>query len=149
SDGNASVFVPSGVLESPQGITIDIGKSIYIADAHDGSAGAGEIVIFDLTGTKTGTFRSGLDNPAGIDTEISNLIAAEGGAQDRVLQIPLNGNSPSILASGVNDPMGVASQAAMQMGFFRYVCFGTTVRRVDPDLTFTDIPLTAGARGVS
>ncbi len=92
---------------------------------------------------------SGFDNPVGIDRDGSDLIVAENGL-DRVLRVALDGSGSFVVfQSGVTAPMGLASEAAGQMGIFRYINHGNFTLRVSSDGTTTDIDLADGTRGVA
>ena len=148
SDGNPNTFATG--LESPQGITFDVRKNIYVADAHDGSDGAGEIVVYALDGTKLTSLRTDLDNPMGIDIDGSDLLVSENGTNSRVLRVPLDGIHPPTIFQIVTAPKGLASQAAGQLGFFRYIAHDNFVREVPEDTSdTTEIDVAAGARGVA
>src|SRR5438874_9261825 len=83
--GSIIVYTPDGTpttfdtgLTSPQGIAFDQDKNLYVADAGDGSAGAGTIFKYDPSiggGSKT-TFFTGLNNPQGIALDGSNLLVS-------------------------------------------------------------------------
>lgn len=146
SDGNPTTFVTG--LVNPQGITFDLSKNVYVCDAGDGAAGNGLIMKYDLSGNGS-VFRSGLDNPLGIDVDGSDLLVSENGL-DRVLRVPLDGIHPPSIFKLVPAPIGVTSQAAAQLGFFRYIAHETSVLEVPEDTSnTTEIPIGVGTRGVA
>lgn len=146
-DGTASVFATG--LTSPQGIVFDQGKNLYVADAGDGTAGAGTVFKYDLE-TKTPTvFRGSLNNPIGLTIDGSDLLVVENGA-DRVLRVPLDGIHPPSVFRIITSPMDITSEALNQMGFFRFISNGTAVTEVAPDGTATDVSFGGStSRGVA
>ena len=56
-DGTPSTFATG--LTSPQGITFDQSKNLYVADAGDGGFGNGTIFQYDIVTKARTTFRSG------------------------------------------------------------------------------------------
>src|SRR5690242_5562305 len=72
-DGNPTTFATG--LVSPQGITFDLSKNLYVCDAGDGGDGNGLIMKYDTLGNGS-VFRSGLNNPLGLDTDGSDLLVS-------------------------------------------------------------------------
>jgi sugar lactone lactonase YvrE len=132
-DGSTSTFA-SG-LNSPQGLAFDQAHNLFVADA-----GSGNIYKYDQSGNRT-TFASGLNNPIGLAFDGSNLIVAQNGT-DQVTSFALDGS--------VRDSVTITGPIDVDVGGTnRYVTNGSSVFRIAPDGTSTDIDSGDGSRGVA
>jgi len=148
-DGTASTF-DTGLI-SPQGIAFDKAKNMYVADAGDGSDGAGVIYKYDITigaGSKT-TFFTGLFNPQGMTQDGSNLLVSDKGTGN-VFGIPFN-PGPKTTFQIIPTPLGLDSRGINDgAGLFRFIANGPSVRKVNPDQTTHDFDFSAdGSRAVT
>ena len=137
--GSVIVYDPTGAgttfdtgLTSPQGIVFDHSQTLYVADAGDGTAGAGTIFKYDLSvGGSRVPFRTGLNNPQGLAFDGSAILVSENG-EDRVLRLPVEGGGATILQT-IPTPLGLAAHGlANQTGLYKFVCNGPLVRQIPP-----------------
>jgi hypothetical protein len=142
-DGSSTTFTTG--LTSPQGITFDRGKNLYVADAGAGQPGDGAIFKYDLATATQTTVLANLDNPIGVTLDGSDLLVAESGA-GRVLRVPLDGIHPPTVFRVIASPFDVDSHSFAQ-AFNRFVSSGEVVLKIaaSGDINF-DI---AGNRGVA
>jgi hypothetical protein len=149
-DGSVIIYKPDGTpstlvsgLQSPQGITFDQSKNLFVADAGDGSAGAGKILSIDhITGDQT-VLVQGLFNPIGLAIDGSDLIVSENGL-NRVLRVVIETARPSVFKL-VENPLGAVSQFTVDGLHNSFIANGSSVVEVgDTNMTYT-IP---GAFGV-
>ena len=139
--GSVIVYDPTGAgttfdtgLTSPQGITFAPGANnspnLYVADAGDGTAGAGTIFKYDLSvGGSRVPFRTGLNNPQGLAFDGSAIFVSENGG-GRVLRMPVDGRPPTIFQV-IPTPMGLAVHGLNnQTGLYKYICNGPLVREI-------------------
>ena len=148
--GSVIVYSPDGTgttfdtgFTSPQGVVFDNSNQLYVADAGDGTPGAGTIFQYDLSiGGPRVPFRTGLNNPQGLAFDGSGLLVSENGA-GRVLRVPVNGSPPTIFQV-ISTPLGLAVHALInQMGLYKYICNGPIVRQIAGDGTMTDLDFSA------
>ena len=141
--GSVIVYDPTGAgttfdtgLTSPQGITFapgaDNSPNLYVADAGDGTAGAGTIFKYDLSvGGSRVPFRTGLNNPQGLASDGSGIFVSENGG-GRVLRFPVDG-SPSTVLQDIPTPLGLAVHGLdNQTGLYKFICNGPLVRQIPP-----------------
>ena len=154
--GSVIVYSPDGTgttfdtgLTSPQGIALDNTNHLYVADAGDGTPGAGTIFQYDLAvGGPRVPFRTDLNNPQGMAFDGSGLLVSENGA-GRVLRVPVNGAPPTIFQV-ISTPLGLAVHGITSMGIYKYICNGPIVRQIAPDGTITDLDFSAdGSRAAA
>ena len=119
-------------LTSPQGIALDNNHHLYVADAGDGTAGAGTIFKYDLSvGGDRVPFGPPLNNPQGLAFDGSAILVSENGAGS-VLRVPVDGKPPTILQV-IPTPLGLAVHGINdQTGLYKYICNGPLVREIAP-----------------
>jgi len=150
--GSVIVYDQTGVgatfdtgLTSPQGIVFDNSHNLYVADAGNGTFGAGTIFKYDLSvgGSKV-PFRTGLTNPQGLAFDGSAILVSENG-EGRVLRLPVDTSPPTIFQL-IPTPLGLAVGGKNdQMGLYKFICNGPLVREIapPPSGTITDFDFSA------
>ena len=144
--GSVIVYSPTGTgttfdtgFTSPQGVAFDNSNHLYVADAGDGTPGAGTIFQYDLSvGGPRVPFSTGLNNPQGMAFDGSALAVSENGA-DRVIRVPVDGH-PTTILNLIDTPLGLALGGINdQTGRYKYICNGPIVRQIAPDGITTDL----------